>query len=69
MNHSFFLSLVWLCGQGRTPPRIYVCFADFLAKWNKKNTALPPQDNPGGIASGAPAAGPHEDSRRASQAV
>ena len=63
--HSIiFLSMVWLCGQGRTPPRIYVCFADFLAKWNKKNTALPPQDNPGGIASGAPTAGPFSNLRR-----
>lgn len=32
MNHSFFLSMVWLCGQGRTPPCIYSVFADFLAK-------------------------------------
>ena len=48
MNHVFFLSSVWLCGQGRTPPCADMSFADFLAKWNKKNTALLPPDNPVG---------------------
>ena len=61
MNHNFFLSMVWLCGQGRTPPCVDMSFTDFLAKWNKKNTALPPQDNPGGIASGAPGRRPFQE--------
>ena len=46
MNHSFFLSVVWLCGQGRTPPRIYVCFADFLAKIDLQERGLAVRGTP-----------------------
>ena len=48
MNHNFFLSLVWLCGQGRTPPRIYVCFADFLAKIDSQEHGPAVQGHPVG---------------------
>ena len=46
MNHNFFLSLVWLCGQGRTPPCVDMSFAAFLAKIDSQEHGPAVQGHP-----------------------